>query len=91
MANKPEAGIQRDKTQKEETSRTSIVGAHTGETPATANQNEAKTPGNPTQYGRYVLWPFVAIWGLIKWCLKTFEGHHGVVAALATVAIVYLT
>jgi len=90
MADKPEAGGKENKSENE-VKKAPQGGIVDSSVPALANQPQTQNAKKPIEYGKYVVWPFKALWWLIRWFFRFFDVNQGAVTALATIAIAFLT
>lgn len=84
------AKAKRNEAPEKENSPAQIV-TQAGQLPASSGQDKAGNSRDSKQSSSNIMRPIETIWRGVKWCASFIEAHHGVVTALATVAIVVLT
>jgi hypothetical protein len=90
LIDEPKADSQRNESKQSEGG-LPIASATLGNAPAAASQSQTKESQQPRNYSRYVVRPFVTIWGVVRLSFGFLDKHAGSITALATVAIVILT
>jgi hypothetical protein len=91
MVDEPETGGRGDSAEIKEPSAPAVIVVPQGDTQKAQGQGQTDNSGKTRKYTRYIVWPIVALWRLVRWLFVLADGHDGVITALATIAIVVLT